>query len=64
MAVRKKGSARPGKRPAPPETLRRNRVVAMLTDEELVKLMRVAEAKSLPVGTLARQLIVTSLAKR
>ena len=48
----------------PPETIRRNRVVVLLTDGELVKLHRLAGERSLPLGTAAYELIARSLARR
>lgn len=48
----------------PPETIRRNRVVVMLTDGELTKLQRLAEAKGLPLGTVAYEFVGRALARR
>lgn len=48
----------------PPENLRRNRVVVMLTDGELAKLERLAEEKSLPLGTVAYEFVARGLARR
>lgn len=45
----------------PPESVRRNRVVVMLTDAELATLHRLAESRELPLGTVAYQLLVRSL---
>ncbi len=61
-----RGGPRPGSgRPrGPAGAVRRNRVVIMLTDSELAKLHRVAEAKDLPLGTVAYQIVATSLSHR
>ncbi len=48
----------------PPEKVRRNRVVVMLTDVELAKLHRLAETKALPLGTVAYELVARGLARR
>ena len=36
----------------------------MLTDTELTKLERMAEAKALPLGTVAYQIVASSLSRR
>ncbi len=68
MAARKGGGKRRMGRPkgsgGPPETVRRNRVVVMLTDGELAKLHRLAEAKDLPLGTAAYELLAGVLRRR
>ena len=52
-------------RPAgPPERVRRNRVVVLLTDEELRKLEAVADAADEPVGTAAYNIVARSLRRR
>ena len=52
-------------RPAGPvENVRRNRVVIMLTDAELTTLHRMAEAKELPVGTLAYDIVRRAMSRR
>jgi hypothetical protein len=52
-------------RPAKPrEEVRRNRVVVMLTDEELAKLHRWAEERDLPLGTVAYEVVGRALARR
>lgn len=48
----------------PLETIRRNRVVVLLTDGELAKLHRLAEEKSLPLGTAAYEIVRRGLARR
>lgn len=61
-----RGGPRPGSgRPkGPAAEVRRNRVVIMLTDRELAKLHRLADAKQLPLGTIAYQILATSLGRR
>ena len=52
-------------RPAKPTgQVRRNRVVVMVTDAELAKLHRLADAKDLPLGTVAYQIFAPSLSRR
>ncbi|HME68647.1 MAG TPA: hypothetical protein VKM54_02130 [Myxococcota bacterium] len=53
-----------GMKPAPPETVRRNRVVVMLKDDELAKLHRLAEEKNLPLGTVAYEFVARGLTRR
>jgi len=48
----------------PPEKIRRNRVVVMLTDAELEKLHRWAEEKDLPFGSVAYEIVGRALARR
>ena len=48
----------------PPERVRRNRVVIMLTDAELTKLHRLADEKALPIGTLAYAVFAKALARK
>ena len=57
----RKGSGRPA---GPPEQVRRNRVVVMLTDAELAKLSALAEERDLPLGTAAYEIVARSLARR
>lgn len=52
-----------GRPPAPPEQVRRNRVVVMLTDIELAALHRVADAAERPPGTVAHDLLTRALRK-
>ena len=59
--VRKKPRGRPKGSGGPPEKLRRNRVVVMVTDAELAKLHRLAEARDVPLGTRAHELLSQSL---
>jgi hypothetical protein len=47
----------------PEESLRRNRVVVLVTDAELEALEAVAEERELPVGTAAYQLLVRALGR-
>jgi hypothetical protein len=57
-AGRPKGSGRPA------HEVRGNRVVVMLTDDELAKLKRLAREKGLPVGTVAYEFVGRGLARR
>ena len=57
-AGRPKGSG------GPPELVRRNRVVVMLTDAELVTLEQVAEGADVPVATAAYEIVARSLRRR
>lgn len=50
----RKGAGRPG---GDPEDVRRNRVTFTLTDRELEKLKALADARGLPVGTLAYEYV-------
>ncbi len=61
-----RGGPRPGSgRPRGPSgEVRHNRVVILLTDSELAKLHRVAKAKDLPFGTVAYQIVASSLSRR
>jgi len=45
-------------------TIRRNRVVVTLTDAELARLHRWAEERSLPVGTVAYEIVERALRRR
>jgi len=53
-----------GRSPQLTEEVRRNRVVVLLTDEQLETLQRLAEEATLPTGTLAYQLLARGLARR
>ncbi len=61
-----RGGARPGSGPKRKARakLRRNRVVVLLTDGEHTKLQRVADARNLPLGTVAYELLSSALARR
>lgn len=61
-----RGGARPGSgRPkGSDETVRRNRVVVMLTDGELQKLRDWADERSIPVGTVAYEVVARALKRR
>lgn len=66
MAARKRGGARSkmGRPPGtggPPEEIRRNRVVVMVRDAELAALHRLADARGLPLGTVAYELFSKAL---
>ena len=67
VAKRKRGpgGARPGagRKPGPPESVRRNRVVVMLTDAELAGLKRRAAKDGNPMGTAAYKIVAASLAR-
>ena len=67
-AVKKgtRGGARKGagRKPAQPGGARRNRVVVLLTDEQLEALQRLAEEEFLPTGTVAYQLLARVLMRR
>ena len=69
MGARKAGCSggrmgRPKGSGGPPETVRRNRVVVMLTDGELTKLQRLGGEKQLPLGTVAYEFVGRGLARR
>jgi hypothetical protein len=55
------GAGRPRGSGGPSEDVRRNRVAVLLTDAELVKLQRLAEARELPLGTVAYELLERGL---
>ncbi len=59
---RRPGAGRPpgtGKGPSPDARI--NRVIAMLSNDDLKKLQRVARKKKLPLGTLAAHIIQKSM---
>jgi len=60
--MKKRGRGRPKGSGGPPEKVRRNRVVVMLTDSELTKLERLA--KGLPLGTVAYEFVARGLARQ
>ncbi len=69
MRRKKRGGPRPGSgRPkgsgGPPELVRRNRVVILLTDGELAKLRSLADERGLPPGTVAYEIVGRGLAHR
>ncbi len=53
-----------GRPAAPPQTLRRNRVVVMMTDTEVEKLHRLAANKEIAVGTAAYEILARALKRR
>jgi hypothetical protein len=53
-----------GRKPQFTEEVRRNRVVVLLTDEQLETLQRLAAEAFLPTGTVAYQLLARGLARR
>ena len=67
-AISKRGRrlkmGRPKGSGGPPENVRRNRVVVMLTDAELAKLHRLADGKGLPVGRVAYEMVARALGRR
>lgn len=62
--VSRKGGARPGagRKPAPPESKQRHRVVVILTDGEYETLLDAADET--PLGTYCRTVITRHLARR
>lgn len=50
-----------GRPPAPPESVRRNRVVVMVRDDELAALHRLADARGMPLGSVAYELLEKAL---
>lgn len=65
MTARRRGrAAKMGRPRKPAEQVRRNRVVAMVTDAELAKLNRLAAHKRVPLGTVAYELLASALARR
>ena len=67
-SVRRKGRGGPrpgsGRPKGPVAEVRRNRVVIMLTDGELVKLEKIAGKRGLPLGTAAYEIVGRALARR
>jgi hypothetical protein len=61
VAQRKRGAAKMGRPPAPPEDVRRNRVVVFVRDSELAALHRLADSHAQPLGTVAYELLAKSL---
>ncbi len=53
-----------GRKPQQEGAVRRKRVVVLLTEAELAKLQRWADAEKLPTGTLAYKLVARALARR
>jgi hypothetical protein len=45
----------------PPENVRRNRVAVLVTDAELLALERLAQAREMPLGTVAYELLARAL---
>ena len=64
LVTMKKGRPKMGRPAGPPEKVRRNRVVVMVTDSELVRLTRLADAAGRPVGTLAYEIFARGLRRR
>ena len=53
-----------GRPPAPPETVRRNRVATFLTDAEFGKLERIADEKDEPLSAVLYEILARSLKRR
>lgn len=67
MAARKearKVRGRPKGSGLPPELVRTNRVVVMLTRDEMQKFQRWADERELPLGTVAYEIIAKALRRR
>jgi len=64
MAAGRKGTTRLGRPPSPPESVRRNRVVVLVTDGELALLRTISEAWKRPVGTVAHEILAKGLRRR
>jgi hypothetical protein len=62
MVVKQK-RVRMGRPAGPPEAVRRNRVTFTLTDAELARLRRAADARGLPLGTLAYEYVIAALSR-
>ena len=58
------GAGRPKGRGKPPELLRRNPVVSMLTDAELRALKKIARERGLPVFTAAYEILARTLKRK
>jgi hypothetical protein len=50
-----------GRKPGPPELVRRNRVTFTVTDRELEQLQALAGERELPLGTLAHRIIARAM---
>ncbi len=61
---KKRRPGRPKGSGKPPELVRRNPVVAMLTDAELVVLKRIAREQRIPVSTAAYEILARTLKRR
>ena len=61
---KRRGAGRPKGTGAPPETLRRHRVVVFLKDAELAVLEDVAARKQLAPGAAAYEILARSLRRR
>ena len=53
-----------GRKPGPPELVRRNRLVITLTDSEFAKLKKWARFGKLPTSTLAYDFVARALKRR
>ena len=58
-----RGKRRLGRPPGPPETVRRNRVVTLLTDTEFKELTQIADEEEESVSALVHQIISRYLAR-
>ena len=67
MAAKKARRRRMGRPPGtgkPPEEVRTNRVVVMLTATELEKLEQIADEQGAPLGTTAYRILARTLKRR
>ena len=65
MGARTKNKGgRPKGSGGPPELVRRNRVVVMMTDAEAAKLHRLADENDIAVGTAAYEILARALKRR
>ena len=53
-----------GRPASPPETVRRNRVVAQLTDAEFKKIHKWSDEKDIPVSTLVHEVLARALKRQ
>ncbi len=58
------GSRRLGRPPGAPESIRRNRVVTLMTDAEFEKLTRIADEEEKSVSAMVHQIISRYLKRR
>jgi len=53
-----------GRPPKPPEQVRRNRLVVMLTDAELDAIQTLAAKRGVPQGTIAHEVLTRALRRQ
>jgi hypothetical protein len=58
------GAGRPLGSGGPPELVRRNRVVVMLSDAEFETMQAIAQEREVPVGTAAYEILARALKRR